>query len=258
MGVSPLFCCFRNQSPLCVALTGLITNVVIFAFLCWPADKLVFFRTGLEAVFWIGFVLILLCLICFIIITIFLFLRQSPSYKTLSNVAKIMCLAILIMCFIAWVFILTAFIGGLKDYVDVHDMIKDAQGDSEANLTSFLWKKRNLKNKVAKRKLLSAEDVDVEDYLSLDLDDDGDLSSLDWATVTFPLILNLIGIPVMALCANYLFKVFRDDSQAPIPMEANPNIVTTTPVVPQPGLFPNNAPTYPVTVQQTNQNFPVK
>ena len=242
MGVAPLFCCFKNQSPLCVALTGLITNVVIFAFLCWPADKLMFARKGIEAVFWIGFVLVLLCLICFIIITIFLFLRQSPSYKTLSSVAKIICLVILGMCFVAWVFILTTFIGSLKDYVDYHNYIKD---NEDFDWNNYEWKRANFKSKkVGIRKLISEED--------------GDLDSTDWATVTLPLILNLIGLPVMALCANYLYKVFRDDSAAPIPMQANPNIVTTTPVVQQPGLFPNNAPTYPVVVQQTNQNFPVQ
>ena len=245
MGVAPLFCCFKNQSRLCVALTGLITNVVIFAFLCWPADKLMFARKGIEAVFWIGFVLVLLCLICFIIITIFLFLSQSPSYKTLSSVAKIICLVILGMCFVAWVFILTTFIGSLKDYVDYHNSIKDIEDIEDFDWDNYEWKRANFKSKkVGIRKLISEED--------------GDLDSTDWATVTLPLILNLIGLPVMALCANYLYKVFRDDSAAPIPMQANPNIVTTTPVVQQPGLFPNNAPTYPVVVQQTNQNFPVQ
>ena len=245
MGVAPLFCCFKNQSRLCVALTGLITNVVIFAFLCWPADKLMFARKGIQAVFWIGFVLVLLCLICFIIITIFLFLRQSPSYKTLSSVAKIICLVILGMCFVAWVFILTTFIGSLKDYVDYHNSIKDIEDIEDFDWDNYEWKRANFKSKkVGIRKLISEED--------------GDLDSTDWATVTLPFILNLIGLPVMALCANYLYKVFRDDSAAPIPMQANPNIVTTTPVVQQPGLFPNNAPTYPVVVQQTNQNFPVQ
>ena len=245
MGVAPLFCCFKNQSRLCVALTGLITNVVIFAFLCWPAGKLMFARKGIEAVFWIGFVLVLLCLICFIIITIFLFLRQSPSYKTLSSVAKIICLVILGMCFVAWVFILTTFIGSLKDYVDYHNSIKDIEDIEDFDWDNYEWKRANFKSKkVGIRKLISEED--------------GDLDSTDWATVTLPFILNLIGLPVMALCANYLYKVFRDDSAAPIPMQANPNIVTTTPVVQQPGLFPNNAPTYPVVVQQTNQNFPVQ
>lgn len=245
MGVAPLFCCFKNQSRLCVALTGLITNVVIFAFLCWPADKLMFARKGIQAVFWIGFVLVLLCLICFIIITIFLFLSQSPSYKTLSSVAKIICLVILGMCFVAWVFILTTFIGSLKDYVDYHNSIKDIEDIEDFDWDNYEWKRANFKSKIVGiRKLISEED--------------GDLDSTDWATVTLPLILNLIGLPVMALCANYLYKVFRDDSAAPIPMQANPNIVTTTPVVQQPGLFPNNAPTYPVVVQQTNQNLPVQ
>ena len=33
----------------------------------------------------------------------------------------------------------------------------------------------------------------------------------DWAVVTIPSILTLILLIVMALCANYLFKIFKDN-----------------------------------------------
>ena len=34
MGVTPLFCCFKKQNPLCVVITALVANVIaIFAFL---------------------------------------------------------------------------------------------------------------------------------------------------------------------------------------------------------------------------------
>ena len=248
MGTHSLFCCFRNKNPLCIALIGLTTNVIIFGVLIWPAVKLVFFRTGIEAVFWIGFVLNIICLIIFILITLFLCLKQNPSYNTLRNIAKILCLVALGVCFVAWVFILAAFIGALKDYVDAHDMLTNDESDFDAD--EWDWKIGNVINKSNKRNMLDDEDFDPDDIDDLDLDDDeSDLSSFDWATATFPFLLDLAGLVLIALCANYLYKVFKDDSVIINQKHVNPNVTSTDPVVPQPQLFPNNAQNYPVVVQ---------
>ena len=256
MGISPLFCCFKRKNPVCITLIGLITNIIIFAFLCWPADKLVFFRTGIEAVFWIAFLIVILCLFFFLIITIILCLKHSKNNQSVCFISKVICIVIIGTCFVAWVFILTTFIGDLKDYVDMHDLIKEHNINFDKdNTLDYNLKNLNFKNKTIKRNMLDIDDIDIEDYLSLDLDDDGDLSSLDWATVTFPLILNLIGLILMILCANYLYKVFIDDSVEPVPTQVDPSIVTTTPIIQQPQLLPNNTPINIVPVQQTEQNI---
>ena len=212
MGVAPLFCCFKSQSPICVAATNLITSLICFAFYLWIAIDLEYDRNGVKAISFIAFILVILLLIIAIILLIFIFQRNSQSYRSCCKAGKILCLVGLIMAFVAFVFVLATFITDLKDYVDFRDDFKDLYGVSP-------W------------------------------------SGSDWAVVTVPLIINMIGLVVVAYCLNYLFKVFRDDElTAPTyPVQVNPT-VSGVPIAPQPGLFPNNTPAYPVNVQQNAGN----
>ena len=108
----------------------------------------------------------------------------------------------------------------------------------------------NVIKKSNKRNMLDDEDFDPDDIDELDLDDDeSDLSSFDWATATFPFLLDLAGLVLIALCATYLYKVFKDDSVTFNQRKVNPSVTSIDPVVPQPQLFPNNAQNYPVVVQ---------
>ena len=44
MGCAPMFCCFLNQQPNCMALTGLAASIVAFAFMIWGLADLWFKR----------------------------------------------------------------------------------------------------------------------------------------------------------------------------------------------------------------------
>ena len=134
MGVTPLFCCFKKQNPLCVVITALVANVIaIFAFLLLIEGDI-----DLIAVIKI------LCLVLFIII---LFMSCKDTKKLAFN--QKLCLIILALCFIDFIFLLIGFIIDLKN--------------NELNIIKEI-----------------------------------------------PTIIILICLAIMALCANYLFKVFKD------------------------------------------------
>ena len=137
MGVTPLFCCFMKHNPLCVVITALVANVIaIFAFLLLIEGDI-----DLIAVIKI------LCLVLFIII---LFMSCKDTKKLVCNhVGKILCLIILALCFIDFIFFSIGSIIDLKN--------------SELNIIKEI-----------------------------------------------PTIIILICLAIMALCANYLFKVFKD------------------------------------------------
>ena len=213
MGVSPLFCCLKNLSPQITTIINLVANVIGFVFLIWGAVDIQFFRKGIKAVFFIGFVLVILCLIISALFLILLCLNKNPNYQSFVKIGKILCLVYLILCFLAFVFLLASFIGGLKDYHDNRDKF-------------FLW-------------------INVG------------LSSKDWAEVAVPHVFALVCLIVMAVCANYLYKVFGDILLVPTnPIPVVQNTVSDNPAVTQPGLFPNNnGPVYPVNIQQSQNNL---
>ena len=210
MGVAPLFCCFKTQKPACVAITALAASIIAFAFMTWGVVDLLFAKDGVEAIYIIGYVIIILCLVLFILILIFLLACKKMTF---NHVGKILCIIIIVICGIAFIFILIAFIIDLKDYKDANDECKEMYGHS-------LW------------------------------------DSEDWAVAIVPAIIALICLVVMALCANYLFKVFRDIIGSP---SSNVNQSTESSNIPkqnQPELFPKYQGTnYPVNIQQNDGNF---
>ena len=236
MGVAPLFCCFNNQQPNCMAFTGLGASFLSFAFLIWGLADLDFKRKGVQAIYIISFILVILCMLAFIALLILLNLRKTQSYRTMMNLGRIICLVILCMCGVAFIFMLVAFIIQIVDYAKLRSSLKDLDEDYD-----YTW----------------------ANHISADFNDDGTLSikSHEWAAIFVPSLITLICLVVMALVANILYKVFYDY------MNPNTTIVNTTnntipnvPTVPQPGIFPNvNGPVppvanyapYPVTIQQS-------
>ena len=117
MGCAPMFCCFLNQQPNCMALTGLAASIVAFAFMIWGLADLWFKRDGVEAIYIIAFVLVCISLVGFILVFIF------RNLGKINNIGRIICLIILIMCFVAFIFLLVAFIILIVDYADVEKAI---------------------------------------------------------------------------------------------------------------------------------------
>jgi uncharacterized membrane protein YbhN (UPF0104 family) len=236
MGVAPLFCCFNNQQPNCMAFTGLGASFLSFAFLIWGLADLDFKRKGVQAIYIISFILVILCMLAFIALLIFLNLRKTQAYQTIMNLGRIICLVILCMYGVAFIFMLVAFIIQIVDYAKLRSFLKGKEDDYD-----YTW----------------------ANHISADFNDDGTVSikSHEWAAIFVPSLITLICLVVMALVANILYKVFYDymNPNTTIVNTTN-NTIPTVPTVPQPGIFPNvNGPVppvanyapYPVTIQQS-------
>ena len=238
MGMEALFCCFRNQLPFCPAGTGIGTSILSIAFLIWGLADVGFKRKGVEVIYIIAFVLIILILIAFIVALILLVITINPSsYRSVNNLGRILCLVIIIMCAVAFIFLLVSFIIQLVDYVKLNNYRKDlAKGkideDYDPNWAYFevihLFQKET--------KILARE----------------------WVALILPLLISLICLPIMALAANYLYRLFFDRMNKPVnlPVNVTQTTLPTYPNVQQPGIFPNN--NGPVPPMGNNVVYPVE
>lgn len=223
MGMEALFCCFRNQLPFCPAGTGIGTSILSMAFLIWGLADVGFKRKGVEVIYIIAFVLIILILIAFIVALILLVITINPSsYRSVNNLGRILCLVIIIMCAVAFIFLLVSFIIQLVDYVKLNNDLKDMQ-------------------KVLK-----------------DMQKDLKIPAKEWVALILPLVISLICLPVMALAANYLYRLFFDRMNKPVnlPVNVTQTTLPTYPNVQQPGIFPNN--NGPVPPMGNNVVYPVE
>ena len=220
-----------------MAFTGLGASFLSLAFLIWGLADLDFKREGVQAIYIISFILVILCMLAFSALLIFLNLRKTQAYQTIMNLGRIICLVILCMCGVAFIFMLVAFIIQIVDYAKYRSFLKGKEDDYDPR-----WVNHK-----------SIDDDEDDEYPSI--------KSHEWAALIVPSLITLICLVVMALVANILYKMFYDY------MNPNTTIVNTTsntiptvPTVPQPGIFPNvNGPVppvanyapYPVTIQQS-------
>ena len=238
MGMEALFCCFRNQLPFCPAGTGIATSVLSIAFLIWGLADVGFKRKGVEVIYIIAFVLIILILIAFIVALILLVITINPSsYRSVNNLGRILCLVIIIMCAVAFIFLLVTFIIQLVDYVKLNNYIKDfAKGtiDEDYDPIWAMYEVIHYKQKDAK------------------------ILAREWVALILPLLISLICLPIMALAANYLYRLFFDRMNKPVnlPVNVTQTTLPTYPNVQQPGIFPNN--NGPVPPMGNNVVYPVE
>ena len=243
MGISPLFCCFNNQQPKCLAGTGIVASFLAFVFLIWGVADLEFKRTGVQAIYIIAFIFVILILLAYIALLIFLIMKKSGSYKKIMNLGRIICLAILVLTCIAFIFLLIAWIILLVDYSKLDSYLKDLRNDEVD------------------------EDEDREQY-DWGIYVSGVLTDLkiaghEWGAVVVPGIIGLIALILNGLIANYLYKVFMDNYNSapefPVNNIGNQNTVgVTVPNVNQPGLFPNNNGPFPPMGNNFNNNVQIQ
>jgi len=234
MGMEALFCCFRNQLPFCPAGTGIGASVLSIAFLIWGLADVGFKRKGVEVIYIIAFVLIILILIVFIVALILLLITINPSsYRSVNNIGRILCLVSIIMCAIAFIFLLVSFIILLVDYVQLYNYIKDGAIDKDYD---YDWEYYEVINSLEDKKIIARE----------------------WTAMILPLLISLICLPIMALAANYLYRLFFDRMNKPVnlPVNVTQTTLPTYPNVQQPGIFPNN--NGPVPPMGNNVVYPVE
>ena len=117
MGVASLFCCFRDQKPNCLAITGLVANVVSIIFLLWGILVNIWPSKGVEVMYNLAFTLLCLTLVGFIVIIIFL--NINGASRMIYNIGKIICLVIIGAGALAFIFYLVDFIIFCKEYADI-------------------------------------------------------------------------------------------------------------------------------------------
>ena len=238
MGMEALFCCFRNQLPFCPAGTGIGTSILSIAFLIWGLADVGFKRTGVEVIYIIAFVLIILILIAFIVALILLVITINPSsYRSVNYIGRILCLVAIIMCAVAFIFLLVSFIIQLVDYVKLNNVIKDAEKGKIDMDYDGEW---------ASGKVIHDDQKDAK------------ILAREWVALILPLVISLICLPVMALAANYLYRLFFDRMNKPVnlPVNVTQTTLPTYPNVQQPGIFPNN--NGPVPPMGNNVVYPVE
>ena len=239
MGVTPLFCCFNGQRPNCIVFTGLAASILSFAFLIWGVADQEYKRDGVEAIYIIAFVLVILCLLGFIALLILLNLASVQSNRVINNIGRIICLVILCMCAISLIFLFVAFIIQIVDYSRLNSFLKGNRPNDDPS--DYDWATDLVK--------LTEKGLKIKSH--------------EWAAVFTPSIISFIALVVMALVANTLYRVFNDRLVSPPIPNISQNTVPTVPNVTQPGLFPNNGPVppvttyapYPVTIQQSGVNL---
>ena len=231
MGIQPLFCCFSNMSPIISAITGIGASVLSFAFLIWGIADLWFKKSGVEVIYIISFVLVILCLVLFILLLVFIFITDSRAF---NNFARVLCLVILIMCAVAFIFMLISWIILIVDYAKLRKDLKDVEEEC-------------------------LELLDINPVKNCRIPSD------EWAAVFVPSLITLIALPIMALAANYLYKVFTDKmNTTPYPVNIPNNSMPTIPNIAPPEIIPNiNGPVppmgnnvpFPVPIQQSVVNI---
>ena len=126
MGMEALFCCFRGLGPKISAITGLGASVLSFAFLIWGLADLWFKRTGVHVLYIITFVLVILALVGFALLFVFLMMTVP---RAINNLGRIICLVIIMICVLAFIFMLISWIILIVYYADLRKDLKDSGSD---------------------------------------------------------------------------------------------------------------------------------
>jgi hypothetical protein len=121
-----LFCCFRGLGPKISAITGLGASVLSFAFLIWGLADLWFKRTGVHVLYIITFVLVILALVGFALLFVFLMMTVP---RAINNLGRIICLVIIMICVLAFIFMLISWIILIVYYADLRKDLKDIGSD---------------------------------------------------------------------------------------------------------------------------------
>ncbi len=126
MGMEALFCCFRGLGPKISAITGLGASVLSFAFLIWGLADLEFKRKGVHVLYIITFVLVILALVGFALLFVFLMMTVP---RAINNLGRIICLVIIMICVLAFIFMLISWIILIVYYADLRKDLKDIGSD---------------------------------------------------------------------------------------------------------------------------------
>ena len=222
MGVSAFFCCFEDRQPKCLASTGIASSILAFAFFIWGITDLEFKRNWIKAFYIVTFVIVIILIVAFIALFILVSLPKSRNYRTIMNYSRIICLIVLVLTGIAFVFLILSFIFLLIDYGKLHNYLKDIRefNFDDDNDDDYEW----------------ASNLD-------DIDTKLKIVGHEWGAVIAPSVIGLIVLVIIGLVANYLYRIFTENYNSTDYQGTNSNQNTVgviTPNMNQPELLPNN------------------
>ena len=116
MGVAPLFCCFKDMKPLVVTIIGLVATVISIAFYIWILADIIYKNKSVKGLYITVFVFLILIMICFIVLLIFLLVKNVAF----GLIGKIICLVILGLCALSFIFLIIAWAINLDLYRDLN------------------------------------------------------------------------------------------------------------------------------------------
>ena len=108
-------CCFRNLRPMVLAIVAVVANAIAFFFLIWKIAEEAWLNYQ-KALYFIGFVLVLLSLLGTIGILIMVLVRNPQNYLQLDKIGGIICLVSLILLVLGMLFTIISSIAILVKY----------------------------------------------------------------------------------------------------------------------------------------------
>ena len=111
-------CCFRSLRPMVLAIVAVVANAIAFFFLIWKIAEEVWLNYQ-KALYFIGFVLVLLSLLGTIGILIMVLVRNPQNYLQLDKIGGIICLVSLILLVLGMLFTIISSIAILVKYAGV-------------------------------------------------------------------------------------------------------------------------------------------
>ena len=116
-------CCCQNQSIIFLANSGIISCLASIAFEIWTFVDTVFERKGAKTAFIIGFILICVSLVGFIVILILELPKSNENKKTMYTIGKIINIVIIVLINIAGFLVSIPFIIVLYDLAKIQKNI---------------------------------------------------------------------------------------------------------------------------------------
>ena len=116
-------CCCQNQSIIFLANSGIISCLASIAFEIWTFVDTVFERKGAKTAFIIGFILICVSLVGFIVILILELTKSNENKKTMYTIGKIINIVIIVLINIAGFLVSIPFIIVLYDLAKIQKNI---------------------------------------------------------------------------------------------------------------------------------------
>ena len=111
-------CCFRSLRPMVLAIVAVVANAIAFFFLIWKIAEEIWLNYQ-KALYFIGFVLVLLSLLGTIGILIMVLVRNPQNYLQLDKIGGIICLVSLILLVLGMLFTIISSIAILVKYGQV-------------------------------------------------------------------------------------------------------------------------------------------